>query len=169
MRPEVYEYAPYYETYVSQAPKGDNLEELLTNQLDELVTFFRSIPEEKGEFRYAEGKWTIKEVLLHIIDTERVMAYRALRFSRKDETPLPGFDQDDYVPFSDATNRTMDNLIIEWEAVRMASIALFAYMPKDMLERMGTASRNPFSVRALAYIILGHIVHHCNVLNERYL
>ena len=119
--------------------------------------------------RYAPGKWTIKEVLIHICDTERIFAYRALRIGRGDITPLPGFEQDDYVPVSQANSRSIKNILAEYESVRKATLTLFNSMPRQAFTHIGTCNNSPVSLRALAYMIAGHEMHHVAIIKERYL
>ena len=130
-----------------------------------------SLPEEKLYFRYAPGKWSIKEILVHIIDDERIFAYRALRFARNEQNNLIGFDQDAYVHYSNADNRDLDNIFEEYEAVRKSTIALFNGLPEESPSRMGhgTGTFNDATVRALAYHIAGHELHHINLIKEKYL
>jgi hypothetical protein len=127
-----------------------------------------AIPEARSHYRYAPGKWSIKEVIGHLSDVERIMAYRALRIARGDATPLPGFDEDAYVPYARSDDRTVGELIEEWVAARQASIALLRNLPADAWTRRGTASNKPVSVRALAFIIAGHEQHHLETLRVRY-
>lgn len=162
------EYNPYYQTYVSKT-KGITLKDGLHSNLATVVLFLNSIPKEKHEYCYAEGKWTIKELVQHIIDTERIFAYRALRIARQDKTPLPGFEQDDYVAHSKANIRSFESLLNEYKVVRQATIALFNNFDNEALLNIGTASNSPISVRALGFIIIGHENHHCQVIKERYL
>jgi len=128
-----------------------------------------SLNEEKLNYRYAANKWTIKEILVHIIDDERIYAYRALRFARNDQTELPGFEQDDYTLHSQANTRSLQSILGEYEAVRYATIALFNGLPEDAFLRRGTANNNKATVRALAYHIAGHELHHMNIIREKYL
>ena len=123
----------------------------------------------KHEFRYAEGKWTIKDIILHLIDAERIFAYRALRIARNDKTALPGFEENDYVVTANANNREYESLFTEYETVRNATISLFKTFTSEDFLRLGTASNNSISVRAIGYITLGHELHHKNVILERYL
>jgi DinB superfamily len=167
-RPEAKESNSYFKKYVDQVD-GDDFLNVLEETLPKTVAFLRSIPTTKWDFRYADGKWSVKEVLLHIIDTERIMAYRALRIARNDKTPLSGFEQDDYIPFVDAENRSPESLLEEYKAVRKASIELFRYFNNEMLNRIGTASGNAFSVRALGFVIAGHEAHHLKILKEKYI
>lgn len=133
--------------------------------------FIESIPERKLYYRYAPGKWTIKEILVHIIDDERIFAYRALRFARGEQVNLPGFDQDEYAIQSQANERNLESIFDEYEAVRRATITLFKYLPEDSLDRMGhgTGTFNDATARALVYHIAGHEQRHMNIIKERYL
>ncbi|MEH6536007.1 MAG: DinB family protein [Psychroserpens sp.] len=162
------EYNPYYQQYIEKA--GDaSIAEGLKGNGDATIAFLESIPEEKLEYRYAEGKWTIKEVIQHIIDTERVFTYRALCIARKDKTLFPGYDQDEYAGNSEANNRSRYSLMNEYKAVRLASIILFDSFSEDMLVRIGSASNSNLSPRAVAFITIGHENHHCEIVKERYL
>lgn len=167
-RPEPAEYNPYFERYISLITEPDILS-VLEHQSGELRTVFGLIPEDRGTFAYQDGKWTIKEVLSHLIDGERIFAYRVLRISRGDETPLEGFDQDGYIENSHANDRTFDDLISEMDSLRSANIRLLTVLDEADWKRAGTASGFPVSVRALAYIMAGHIRHHVAILKERYL
>lgn len=167
-RPEKSEYQPYFEVYISRVPDGD-IVATLGRQLDETLVLIRSIPEDRGEFRYAEGKWTIKELIGHIIDSERVFAYRALRFGRGDTTPLEGFEQDDFVRGADFNKRTLSNFANEYEYVRRSTISLLASLEASAWDRRGTANNNEVSVRGIAFIIAGHERHHLEILRTRYL
>lgn len=168
LRPESNEYAPYYAKYVSLVPEGDVVA-TLGEQLDETLALLRSIPEERAGDRYEEGKWSVKELIGHVIDTERIFTYRALRFARNDATPLQGFEQDDYVPVSGHDARTLSSLADELEHVRRATIALFAGLDAEAWTRGGVASNAEVTVRALAYITAGHERHHLAILRSRYL
>jgi len=167
-RPDKSEYPTYAEGYVSRVPDGDVVG-ILGRQLDDTLALIKSIPEARGEFRYAEGKWSIKEVIGHVIDSERVFAYRALRFARGDATPLAGFEQDDYVRGAKFDKRSLGDLASEYEHVRRATISLFANLDEAAWNRRGTANNNESSVRALAFIIAGHERHHVEILQTRYL
>jgi uncharacterized damage-inducible protein DinB len=167
-RPEEGEYNPYYSTYIDKV-KGNDILMTLEVQLESTTEFIRRFDYDKQDYRYAENKWTPKEVFLHILDAERVFAYRALRVARGDETPLPGFDQDQYVPESNAGSRSLESIAEEYEAVRNASLQLFRYLTSEQLQRRGIANNSPISARALAFIIAGHENHHLEVLRERYL
>ena len=167
-RPEAGEYAPYYEKYVSLSRDGDVIE-TLERQAAETLALLGGLPEERGASRYEPGKWSVKELFGHVIDGERVFAYRALRIARGDRTPLPGFEQDDYVAHGRFDARTLRDLCDEYEHVRHATLALLRSFDAEAWRRTGTASDNPVSVRALAHIIAGHEAHHLRILRERYL
>jgi hypothetical protein len=167
-RPSSSEYAPFYAGYVAGVPDGD-LIALLEQQAEETATLFGGIPDEKSLHRYAPGKWSIREVLGHIIDGERVFSYRALTFARGDAGPLPSFDENAWASTSNAGRRTMKSLLAEYRAVRAATVALFRSFGEEELTRSGIASKNPVTVRALAYIVAGHERHHLKILRERYL
>lgn len=158
----------YYQPYLETLGEA-NLLELMQRQKGNFPEFIRSIPEELWNYRYAPEKWTVAEVLLHVLDTERVFQYRALRFGRKDFTPLPGFDQDAYVPMSLAEGRDKASVLEEYEAVRESSILLFRSLPEERLFWKGEASGKPMSIGAIGFIICGHQKHHRNILRARYL
>ena len=162
------EYHSYYQRYIDKA-SGDGLLEGLQVGLRETSSFFNAIPVAKHSFRYEEGKWTPKEILLHIIDTERVFTYRALQFARSEGAILKGYDQDEFAKHGDTTNRSMEDLLAEFEAVRMATIHFAKSCSAASLVRMGVASDSPLSVRAALYIVIGHEIHHCAIIKERYL
>ena len=167
-RPTQKEYSPYYEGYINQI-SGDNFLEALKNGLNSTVQFFEELPAEKWDYKYAPEKWSIKEVLVHILDAERVFAYRAMRVARNDMTPLPGFDENEYVPNSYAENRTPESIIEEFKALRISTIHLFQYFNTEQLGRVGTASNHPVSPLALGFITAGHEIHHIKIIKERYL
>lgn len=167
-RPEKNEYNPYYETYVGLVQTDDIVEHLTVTKTATLA-YLKAISEEKWDFRYAPQKWSLKESWIHVLDTERIFAYRALRISRNDSTPMAGFDQNEYVPFYNANNRSPESIIEEYETVRNATIHFFKNLDPVALKRMGTASDSPVSVRALAYMIGGHELHHLRLTRERYL
>ncbi len=167
-RPDETEYLPYYGKYVSLVPDGDIIN-VLSTQLDETLALLREIPESRAGFRYADDKWSIKELVGHVIDGERIFAYRALRFARNDRTPLPGFEQDDYIRNAAFDERTLDDLASEFESVRRSTIFLFRPLKTEALMRQGLANESVASVRALAYMIAGHELHHRNILRDRYL
>lgn len=162
------EYAAFYRGYVKRLGNADLLEVLKTSE-QEVLNALSDLTEEQYLYRYAEGKWTIKELLLHIIDAERVFNYRALRFARKDTTDLPGFDEDWYVDHSFANQRTASELLQEFSEVRRATISLFKSFSDETLMLSGTANGNPISVRALGFITAGHALHHLEIIKERYL
>jgi len=162
------DYNPYYKTYIDKI--GDAaLLQAMEKQLHNFPKFIASIPDEKWHYAYDEGKWTIAEALLHILDTERIFQYRALRFARNDASHLPGFDQDLFVPNSKAASRSKASIIKEYEAVRQSSLALFSSFDEAALHNKGTASGSQMSVAALGFIILGHQRHHRDIIRERYL
>lgn len=167
-RPAGDEYAAAYAGYIARVPAGD-IVRLMESQIGDAIDFYRAIPAERATRGYAPGKWTLHEVVGHLTDTERVMTYRALRIARGDRTPLPGFEENDYVPMSGAAARPMEELLAELRAVRAASVALFAGLPVEAWQRRGTASSAGISVRALAAIVVGHVLHHEAVTRERYL
>jgi hypothetical protein len=158
----------FYKGYVENVKDMDMLEALKQSSIVTLATI-RAIAEDKGGFRYAPEKWTIKEVLAHMIDVERIMAYRALRFARNDKTDLPGFEENDYAPEANAHGRTIKQLADEMERLRATTIDLFTSFTPAMLKREGTANKNKLSVFNLGYIIPGHETHHRKILTERYL
>jgi hypothetical protein len=167
-RPEATEYAPYYGKYVALVA-GDDALAALNAQVSDTLALLRGVPESEGGFRYAEGKWSIKELVGHMIDTERIFAYRALRIARGDQTPLPGFEQDDYIRNAAFDACTLAALAAEFESVRRATLFLFAHLDGVAWMRVGVASDSEVSVRALAYIIAGHELHHAGILREKYL
>lgn len=166
-RPAPDEYAVHYQGYVTAADT-DDITAFLDEQKNRTLDFLRSIKWEQWDQAYAPDKWTLAELVLHVIDTERIFAYRALRIARGDQTPLPGFDQDHYVPNSGAAFRTPASLVDEWAAVRDASLHLFRNFTDDMWTRRGIAADKEVSVLALAYILAGHTEHHWKVVRERY-
>ncbi len=167
-RPNKTEYAAYYETYVSLVQESD-IVSAMRNQADELREIFSQMSDEKGLYRYAEGKWTIKELLGHLIDGERVFAYRALRFARADKTELPGFDQDPYIENANFNDVKLSDLLEEMLSLRNANILFFNNLSNEAWSRTGVASDNEISVRAIAFIMVGHIRHHVKILKEKYL
>ena len=167
-RPQSNEYNPYYDTYISLIQTDDILNHLISTK-ETTTAYLKSIPAEKWDFRYAPDKWTLKESWIHVLDTERIFAYRALRISREDTTPLAGFDQNEYVSFYNADNRSAESIIEEYEAVRAATIHFLKNLDADALMRMGTASDSPVSVRALMFMTGGHELHHLKITKERYL
>jgi uncharacterized damage-inducible protein DinB len=166
--PEPTEYHSYYGRYIALVP-GRDLTQTLDAQLAQSLPILRAVGEEKSLYRYAAGKWSIREVLGHIIDAERIFTYRALCFTRGDSTPLPGFDQDPYVAAANFDNRSWNDSIAEFEHVRRSTILFFRALSQDYQLRSGTASQNSVTVRALGYIIAGHELHHLAILRDRYL
>jgi DinB superfamily len=167
-RPDPSEYAPYFSKYVSLV-EGDDVIAALNNQIDSTLAFLHGLSESQGELRYAPGKWSIKEVIGHLIDAERIFAYRALRFARNDQSALPGFDENSYVANSNYGTRQLSDLAEEFELVRKANIYLFCHLGREDWDRRGKANDNEISVRALAYNIAGHELHHLGIIRERYL
>lgn len=162
------EYAAFYSPYIKALKDVELLEELEIS-LHDFIKFVQNIPMDKFDYRYAEGKWTIKEIIQHIIDTERIFAYRALRISRNDQTPLPGFEENDYVNNTSGNSRSIQELLTEFSAVRHSNLLLFKSFSSSQLTRMGIASNQPVSVGALGFLIIGHQKHHQRVFHERYL
>ena len=167
-RPGPDEYAPFYAGYVAGVPDGELLM-LLRDQLAETEALLREFTGARADHRYAADKWSVKEVVSHMADAERIFAYRALRFARGDRTPLPGFDENDFVRGSNAASRALPEIAGELRAVRMASITLFAGLSEESLMQSGPANGKEITVRALAWIIAGHERHHARILRERYL
>ena len=168
MRPTSQEFAPFYGKYIEKIEENDPLS-ALEKSLKEAFNFLPQIPEEKAEHKYAEGKWTVKELMQHLSDTERIMTYRALCIARKDQTELPGFDENAYVEALDLSNRRLSDIKEEFLELKKSTITLFRSFPTEALLRSGIMNGQPASVRALAYIIAGHQRHHFMVLRERYL
>ena len=166
-RPQTTEAAPYYFRYIDLVT-GDNIVPTIHAQKDETVRFLQGISEEKSRETYAPGKWTIREVLNHVNDGERLFLSRAFWFARGFQDPLPSFDQDLAVQTAQANQTSWAQLVAEFRTVREATISFFETLPADAWSRTGVASDNPVSVRALAYIIAGHVAHHTNVLREKY-
>ena len=166
-RPEASEYAPFYHGYVESVPDGD-IVELLRSGGRELIEAVGRLTEDRGGFRYGPEKWSIREVLGHLIDAERIFSYRALRVGRGDRTPLASFDENEYVKTAGSDARTIADLVRELAAVREATVLLFESLPDDAWGRRGVASGNEVSLRALAYITAGHARHHLRILRERY-
>lgn len=167
-RPPASEYAPYQAGYVASVPDGD-IFEILSRQGTEFPEFVQSLGEARGDYRYAPDKWTVREMIGHVNDTERVFAYRALRFARGDETPLASFEQDQYVPMGNFNTRTLASLTDEFAHLRAATLDLYFHLDPEALARRGSASGFVVSVRAMAYVIAGHVAHHERVLREKYL
>lgn len=167
-RPAADEYAPFYETYVGKVTEPD-LVSLLTSQQASTAKFLAGLTETQAAHRYAPGKWSLREVIGHLADSERIFAYRLLRIARADTTPLPGFDENLYVPGGEFERRPLASVAAEFASVRAATLTLLEGTTPEALARMGTASGKPISARALAFIIAGHEKHHLGVIRERYL
>jgi hypothetical protein len=167
--PAASELSAYYQSYLKYIPADSDLLSLIKQQAETTQQFIASIPEQKESFAYADGKWMLKEVVGHLCDTERILSYRALCFSRNDKTPLAGFDENSYTPNSNYNSRTLKNIAEELATVRRSSIALFSNMSEDMFERKGTANHNSHSARHMLFFICGHERHHLSVIKERYL
>ena len=167
-RPVEGEFLPYYERYISLVPDGD-VPALLEEQMIDTQSMLRGLPPAVATYRYAPGKWSVNELIGHVIDSERIFAARALRFARNDPTPLPGFEQDDYVRNSNFDAYPIVELASEWESVRRATVFLFRHLEEPAWTRRGVANNAEVSVRALAYIIAGHELHHREILRTRYL
>lgn len=167
-RPAFGEFNEYYADYIQEAPDGDILQ-TLARQGDDTHRLLSALDEKQAMHRYADGKWSVKEVALHLADAERVFGYRALTFARADAGPLPGFDENSWTPESHADRRPIQDIAGELTSARQANLRFFAGVDEEQWLRRGTASGNPFSVRALAWIIAGHQAHHIRILKERYL
>ena len=167
-RPELEEVDAFYRGYISTAD-GIDLFAALQRASDRFTAIMATVPADRGDHRYAEGKWSIKEMLQHLIDTERIMAYRALCFARGESTALPGFDENDYAAASEADRRSLSELIAEHDVVRASTMALFRSFSQDTLLRKGSANNRSFTVRSLGWSIAGHSEHHVRILQERYL
>jgi len=166
-RPKPGEYNPYYDRYISLI-LGADIVSTLSGQSPKTVALLSSHDEKDGDLRYAPGKWSVKEALGHLIDTERVMTYRALRIARNDRTPMEGFEQDDYVRDGPYSKLRLADLVEEFKSVRAATLAFFRNLREEDWLRKGVANKNDVTVRALAYIIAGHELHHRNIFEERY-
>ena len=166
-RPQADEFPVYYKGYIDTVADDVLLE--LENQIELLPKFLSAISEEKASFAYAEGKWTIKEVLGHMLDTERIMSYRALCFARRDETALPGFDENVYVKHAHFNDRTLQSLLDEFVVLRKSTMYLLKSFNQEELNRSGISNDKPITVRALIFILAGHVNHHQHILKERYL
>ncbi|MEW7291248.1 DinB family protein [Aquimarina sp. 2304DJ70-9] len=167
--PSKNEYPSYAEMYMDYVKKDGNLLNQLRDSLEGTKEFISTLSERELNFKYAPGKWSIKEVLVHIVDDERIYGYRALAFARNDKTDLPGFEENEYTQYADTDKRSLENIMSEYIAVRMATIALFNGFSDQALLRIGSANDNKTSVRALGYHILGHELHHIHIIKERYL
>ena len=168
VRPQAHECNDYFKRYVRQVESDDFLQ-VLKDEQTATTAFLQNLTLDQWDYAYAPDKWTIKEVFIHLIDTERIFAYRALCIARNDKTPLPGFEQDDYIPFANAATRSPESIIAEYNTVRAASIELFQSFDEAALQRIGTASDHSISTLAIGFIIAGHEQHHMRILRERYL
>jgi len=167
-RPEATEFAPFYAGYVAAVPEGDIIN-ILRRGGDEWQSVLAELPEARGDHRYADGKWSIRQLVGHVSDAERIFAYRALRIARGDQSPLASFDENAYAETAGSDRRTLSALAAELRVVRESTVALLSSLPDDAWTRTGTASGKTVSVRALAYITAGHAQHHLKILRERYL
>ena len=163
------EYASYYGNYIDQVTDEYTLIEELEISLHRFIKFVQDISMDKFDYRYAEGKWTIKDIIQHIIDAERIFSYRALRFARNDKAELPGFEENEYVVEANGNQRSIMELLTELSSVRHATLLLFKSFNEEQLCRIGIASNNPMSVRAIGFVIIGHQNHHQKIFEERYL
>lgn len=170
-KPTPAEFPAYSHIYLDLMEDNGKVLDYLQKSVGKIKQLISALPEEKLYYRYAASKWTIKEILVHLIDDERIFAYRALRYARNDQTPLPGFEQEDYALYSAANERSLESIFEEYEAVRLATITLFKHLPEAAMTRGGTAvgNINYRTVRALAYHIAGHEQRHINIIQERYL
>ena len=166
-RPQIDEFPLFYKGYIDTV--GDDVFTELEQQLDSFPKFLNAISEEKSSYAYAEGKWTIKEMVGHLLDTERIMSYRALRFARQDTTALPGFDENDYVKYAHFADRTLQSFVDEFITLRKSTLFLIKSFREEDLNRSGISNDKPITVRALIFIMAGHINHHQQILKERYL
>ncbi len=166
-RPDPTEYAPYQQAYIDLV-QGEDILKILSAQIDTTVWYLRSLPDNRGDFRYASDKWSVKEVVGHMTDTERVFAYRAMSIARMDPARLPGFEQDDWVKAAGAGSQQLAELISEFECVRRANIYFFQHLEIDAWMRKGTAAGREFTVRSIAYVIAGHEQHHLRSLQTLY-
>ena len=164
-----YKSSPEYCLYYFNLVKEDDLTEALEKSRDMTLELISAVPEEKENYCYAEGKWTLKQVMSHIADCERIYAYRALRFSRKDNTQLAGFEEDEYAVNSNTAQRSLKDIIEEYRTIREANIILFGYMTDEMLDFKGLANDMLYTPRSLGWMAAGHNIHHCNIIKERYL
>jgi len=167
-KPAEGDYAPYTIAYIGLVPDDGQVLRHLEDNLQVMIDLVRGIPEDKLAWSFAEGEWTVKEILMHVIDSERIFGYRTLRIARNDTTPLPGFEQDDYVPYSYANERSLDDILDEYAAVRRATLTLLHSLHEDDLARVGTTSGFRTTVQALVYIITGHEMHHINSIRDNY-
>jgi hypothetical protein len=167
-KPSTASHSAYFQKYIDQVPE-DNLQMAFQNQLTVITDFFHSITEEKSNYAYAPGKWTIKELLQHITDTERIFAYRGLCIARNEKTNLPGFDENEYAAASNAGNRSWKDLTEEFLVVRKSTVTLFNSFTPEVLNNSGTSNNSPLMVNSVGFIVVGHVYHHIKIFKERYL
>ncbi len=167
-KPQSGEYPSYFNGYI-QKVEQDNVQDLVNTLSHPLTYFFLNLPDDKADYRYAEDKWTLKDVLQHIIDTERIMQYRLLRISRNDQTPLPGFDENKYAASAEAFSRSLVELKEEFKALRKSTDLLLKSLKESQLQQSGIASNLPVTANAIAFILFGHLLHHKQIIEERYL
>jgi uncharacterized damage-inducible protein DinB len=167
-RPNQEDYSPYQVAYINTVV-GDNILEILEDQLKSIPEFLSSISEEKGNHSYSEGKWTVKELIEHITDTERIFAYRALCIARSEKKVLPGFEQDDYAAAANSNKRNLGDLINEFKKVREANLSLFKSFSEDVINKKGNVNDYHITVNAILFVIAGHLNHHINILKDKYL
>ena len=167
-RPTEKEFPTFYKNYIAKT-EGNSIEELINNYSNSFNSFVQTLPNEKQNFAYAEGKWSVKDLLQHLIDAERVFVYRATRFSRKDKTDLAGFNENDYAKNANASNKSLEILVEEILALRKSTDLFLQNLSEEQLSQTGTANGNEITVNAIAFIIFGHFLHHKNILVERYL
>ncbi len=167
-RPQQNEFASFYAKYIALAT-GENISEVIQNHSAAINEFYNSLPESKADYAYALGKWTIKDLLQHLIDAERVFIYRATRFARKDSQGLLGFEENDYAANANVSKRTLQGLKDELTALRKSTDLFLESLDEQQLQQIGSANNNPVSVNAIAFIVFGHLLHHKNIIEERYL
>ncbi len=160
---------PSYQQHYISLTKGDNMEELIANHSVNLLAFYSSIPEEKADYSYAEGKWTVKQLFQHVIDTERILAYRAMSLSRMEPMPLYGFDENSYAENASASHRTLASLKEEFVLIRKSTDLLFRSFTEEQLTKKGVVNKNTITVNAICFILFGHNIHHINILKDKYL
>ncbi|OKP95777.1 DinB family protein [Paenibacillus sp. P46E] len=168
-RPEQKEYSEFPARYIALVPPEGDLVDILNEQSIQVYELLIGLSEEQGNYRYAEGKWSVKQLLGHLTDNDRIMSYRLLAIARGEKAPLPGYEENDYAAAGEFDRFTLSEMVQHYKLVRMSTIALLESLPEEAWTRMGTASNHPISVRAIACVIIGHELHHLNVLNERYL
>lgn len=168
-RPSIGDYASFYQAYIAKTEGCDSVTALIERYSNEINAFIISIPDEKAHYAYAENKWTVNDLLQHMIDAERIFTYRALTFARKDDKNLPGFDENEYAATANANGRTLQSLKEEFTAVRKSTDTFFVSLTEEQLQTQGKANNNPVTVNAIAFITFGHVLHHIQILKERYL